>query len=739
MGVETKLTRRASDVAELIALGFSNRDIAGRLFLSERTVEWHVEQIMNKLGFNSRTQIAAWIGRSQMDAAVPVPTPPSRGNLPAQFTSFVGREHELRTLLDLVTTHRLVTLTGPGGTGKTRLALRLAEELRPEFRHGVWFCDLALVSVPDLVGDAVAQALLVKRRGATRLEAVRENLRDKSALLLLDNCEHLQSAAAAATRDLLNACPSIRILATSRAPLGVIGEAISRIDPMPESDAVQLFAERAAAAAPSVRILPDDADTIAAICRQLDRVPLAIELTVPRLRVQTLRELASGVHNPAWQPASRDRHGSVQAMIEWSYRLLEPDEQSLFRCLGAFSGWFDAADAAAVAKQADISLEPMLGSLAEHSLVVHHLTGSAARFRLLEILKAFAITKLEDARELEHVRLKHAEHMVSLARGARVANRRGDPSQKMKVSAMVDDVRASFPVLIASRPRQAALLSAAMMQSWVDDGRVAEGVAWSELTLAANSKPSRERCENLLNHSYALGMIGRTAEARTSLSEGEAFADAAGNEDLRQRNLVNLATAHGVLGDHAAALRLSEEAADVAELLGPDYPLAVALNSCAISHLHMGQPHDAAVLFRRALAMQDGPGTPRLALSGNLARAQVMLGQIDDARQLWLEVAQRAAVAGWTAILTECLLGLALVAGLEGDRETAIGLHLSMERQLAETHEVYDDPTDPVAERERDLLSRLMKEVGPEIVARLRAETATLEPEALLGRVQVAR
>ena len=419
MRAESKLTRRGKEVAELVALGLTNREIAKRLFLSDRTVEWHIEQILNKLGFSSRSQIAAWVVRSQASGVEPAQASWHRGNLPAQHTSFVGRERELRTLLDLVTANRLVTVVGAGGTGKTRLALRLAEELQSDFPDGVWLCDLAPVGDPSLVGDAIAQALELRRAARNRLMAVREHLKDRAALLMLDNCEHVLGSAAETIQELLAACHGVRILATSRSPLGLIGEAICRLDPMPEDDAMQLFEDRAEAAVPNFELDAGHRDTIAAICRRLDGVPLAIELVVPRLRVQSPTELAADLLDPAWQAASGDRHSSLFAVADSSYRLMTAAEQSLFRRVGVFAGWFECEDAAAVAPNAAPATAVLLGSLAEQSMVVREPTGDAGRYRLLDTLRAFAVQRLDEAGELDEVRLDHAEHMVSVVAAER--------------------------------------------------------------------------------------------------------------------------------------------------------------------------------------------------------------------------------------------------------------------------------------------------------------------------------
>src|SRR5438874_7847133 len=307
------LSPRARKVAELVGLGLTNREIAQRLFRSERTVEWHVEQIMNRLGFTSRSQIAAWVAASAGGSSTRVPGAKRRGNLPTAVTEFVGRARELAAVEELVTRNRLVTLTGPGGIGKTRLALELAARLRPHHPDGAWLCDLAPLADPSLVGDALVQTFSVSTASADRVGAVREHLRDRACVLVLDNCEHLLAPSAAVARDLLAASAGLRLLATSRAPLGVIGEAVWPLEPLTDEEAVDLFTLRAGAAAPGFRVDSSNAEAVAAICRRLDRVPLALELLSPRMRLLSAQELAEQVLDPVVKVSGTDRHGSLDA------------------------------------------------------------------------------------------------------------------------------------------------------------------------------------------------------------------------------------------------------------------------------------------------------------------------------------------------------------------------------------------------------------------------------------------
>ena len=734
MSAEPRLTPRAREVAALVAQGLTNREIASRLFLSERTVEWHVEQILNKFSFSSRSQIAAWIGRSQHEVAVSRPDNRQRGNLPAQFTSFVGRDRELRGLLDLVTSNRMVTVTGSGGIGKTRLVLRLAEELQADYAQGVWLCDLAPVTESSLVGDAVAQALGLKRGTGDRLKAVREHLQDRTSLLVLDNCEHLLAAAGRAVRTLLLGCPAVRVLATSRTPLALIGEALFRLEPMPEDDAMRLFSDRAMATVPNFRPDGSNSKSIATICRRLDGVPLAIELVVPRLRVQSAQDVAATVLDPAWQARGQDRHASLDALADWSYRLLAPDEQELFRRLGVFSGWFDAEDAEAVSAEPRPRVQVVLASLAEHSMLVQDQPTGIVHYRLLEILRAFARERLEEVGELESCRLQHAERMLWLVERIDVAPQKGSAALRPKVTSMVDDVRVALDTLLRVDGPRAAWLNACMMPTWRFDGRSQEGLEWSELTLRAAPDPSPERCWTLFQQAATLAEVGRNDEAKQRLQKAESFADLSGNEQLRDQTLLARGFAHYASRDFASAVRVYGQAIETFRKPGDEHQLAAAHNYKAMSLLYMSQPNEAAKHAQQAIDIRRRVDPSRLAQSlDTLAQAHLLTGDPDKARECWVEAVERWVDTNWE--LSGYLIGLGMVAGLRGDREAALRFHFVAERLLADLNLPY---LDPIAPSEVELMSRLANEVGQEVVERLRSESKALEPEMLLSSAKPA-
>jgi len=727
-----RLTRRANEIAELVAQGLTNREIAGRLVISRRTVDWHLEQILNTLGFSSRSQIAAWVGRSQVEPPSAERHTRPRGNLPAQFTSFVGRDIDTSAVKRLMQDHRLVTVTGPGGTGKTRLALRVAEAMEHEYPDGSWFCDLARVSDGALVGDAIAHALGLNRAAPDRLEAVCEHLRERSAQLVVDNCEHLVATVAAVAREVLQACPDIRILSTSRMALGVPGEAVYRLKPLDHDDAICLFKERAEAATPGFRIDEVNARYVAAICRHLDGVPLAIELVVPRLRVQSSEELATAVLDPALEVRSGERHGSLHSLAQWSYRLLEPEQQAMFRRLGVFASWFDSDDAAAVALPGTpVSL--LLSALVEQSMVVYEQIAVGARYRLLEILRAFALEELAIKGEQKTVALAHAERMVSLAERLDIVLDQGPAPSRSKVAAMVDDVRAALALLLEWNPRRAAWLCAAVAETWAGNGRTLEAIHWSERALDANPDPSPERCWNLLTHATLLALIGRNDEGWSWLAKAEALADALKNAELRAMTMLTDARTHDALGDYEGAFELCDAAI---KALGPkvdEHQLSVALNHMAMTLMFLGRAAEARDAAQRAVEIFRRQSSERLvAATETLAQAHAFLDELDQAKLCWTEVCEFNVDRGWghDMFIHHGLFGLALVAGLRGKSQVALRLHYCAERTMVSAGGYYSEP---ITHMEAGVIARLQMEVGPAAAALLRAEGEALAPTSAIA------
>lgn len=721
-----RLTRRGKQVAELVALGLSNREIAERLFLSERTVEGHVEQILNRLGFSSRSQVAAWIGRTQSGANVRVPgTTKRRGNLPAALTRFLGREDDLVKLLDLSVANRLLTITGPGGTGKTRLALRLAEELEPRFQDGAWLCELAPLADPALLADSLAHALGVTKDAAD-LASTREHLRARAGLLVLDNCEHLLPAAAEIAADLLAACPDLQIIATSRSALGVIGEAVWRLQPLREQAAIELFVERAKSAAPGFRLEEVNREAVTTICRRLDGVPLALELAAPRLRVLSVQDLVGVVLDPAWQRGSGGRHASLDAVTDWSYRLLEPEEQDLFRRLGLFAGWFEDEDAAAMTSSATGVLV-LLAGLVEQSILIAERPSGTNRYRLLETVREFSRARLKGSGDYQEARLKHAERMINLAeQSGLVIERRFD-----KTNAMVDDIRGALATLLEVQPKRAAWLAGTLRWFWANSGRLVEGLRWTEMALDAYPTASIERCWAQYGRAILLLRVGRLVETRLSFQEAISLTDLPECKDMRGELLIAKAILHGGIGELAAAEAADREAIDELTRSGQTHRATLVTNDLATVLLHQGRFIEAREVAENCVQRLRRSNVSQIHFAvETLAQAHAFAGEIDEARACWLESASTLAPGGAEVIgAAVCLEGLAFTAGNRQRNEVALRLHACAARIFEESEYRY---TEPFAPRVFEYIAQLQAEVGPEMAARLRAEGESLTVQSAL-------
>src|SRR5438132_6214892 len=369
------------------------------------------------------------------------------GNLPAEATSFVGRRRELAEVRRKLTEARLVSLAGPGGVGKTRLAIRAATDLGRGFRGGAWLAELAEVREPDLVASAVLAALDLRDQAATEpLALLRSYLRDAELLLVVDNCEHLLEPAAELVADLLKAAPGLRVIATSREPLSVAGEHVVPVPPLElppagpdeplaslrRSEAVMLFTERAAAASGTFELTTGNQAAVADLCRRLDGLPLAIELAAVRTRVLTVAQILARLADrfsllTGGSRGALPRHQTLRTTIEWSHDLLTDGERTVLRRCCAFAGRFTLDDVEAVCTPAGSASAGGMGrwvgggvageealdlltSLVGKSLVMKEDAGGIASYRLHETMREFASLKLRESGEQESVELRCAEY-----------------------------------------------------------------------------------------------------------------------------------------------------------------------------------------------------------------------------------------------------------------------------------------------------------------------------------------
>ena len=443
---------REAEVLNALGDHLTNAQIAQKLHISVRTVESHVSSLLRKLGAADRRELASRSGMPPVWPA-PVSEPSSDGpevvGLPATWTTFVGRTTELAELSQALSSKRLVTLVGPGGVGKTRLAVVAASNNARAFAAGGVFVDLVPVS-PEFVLHAVAAALGVVERPQDPLQqVVHERLRAGRILLVLDNCEHVLGAVADLVRSVLASCPDVVVLTTSRERLGVTGEHVVALPPLglatatdggDGSEAAQLFADRAGRS-------DVDPIVVAEICRRLDGMPLAIELAAARSSSLGLDGLLAGLDDHLRllsRPSSTgDRHGSLRTVIDWSHRLLDESERVAFRQLGVFVGAFDLPAAATIAGGGDLAgTSDLIGRLVDKSLLVHVRHASGSRWQMLDTVHAYAHEQLEASGEADDVRGRH--HSWATATAHELEQSLDDASWQERFDAVAGDLRSAL-------------------------------------------------------------------------------------------------------------------------------------------------------------------------------------------------------------------------------------------------------------------------------------------------------
>ena len=412
--------------------------------------------------------------------------------LPVQLTSFVGRDKELTQVREMLADNRLVTLTGAGGVGKTRLAVQVAAQLTREFSDGVWYVDLAPITDPDLVPITAARAFgLPDQPGRSTMDTLARFVADHHMLVVLDNCEHLLDASAALAAALLKACPGLTFLATSREPIGVAGEVSWRLPSLSlADDAIELFCDRARHARADFTVTDVNVAAVDEICRRLDGLPLAIELAAARVRALSLTEILDTLHDrfrllTGGARTAVRRQQTLRASVDWSYALLSEPERTLFRRLAAFLGGFDLDAAQAITGGGDMprfQVVDLLTLLVDKSLVLANETAGRTRYRLLETVRHYALEKLGESGEADVVRTRHRDHYTSMA--ALLDGPSGsDYGQRVEqAETEIDNLRAAFAWSRENGEAELALaLASSLSPLW--QPRPAEGVAWLDAVL----------------------------------------------------------------------------------------------------------------------------------------------------------------------------------------------------------------------------------------------------------------
>jgi predicted ATPase/class 3 adenylate cyclase/DNA-binding CsgD family transcriptional regulator len=433
---ERGVTRKEAEVLEALGEHLTNAEIASRLFVSERTVESHVSSLLRKFGVANRHELARAAQSRSGLAASHGPEPPAgsdRDRFPTAVTPLVDREVELAKISDLLAGHRLVTLVGAGGTGKTRLATHLASQ-RPESASGdSWYAEFAAVSGDGDIAEVLSAALGVRANThVDPLERVARYLSVRGGLLILDNCEHVRADVAAICERIIQTAPSIRILTTSREPLGVVGEVLFPVPPLgtpcdnaPDTiataDAVRLFVERARSYNPDFSLHGDNAVAVAELCRSLDGLPLAIELAAARIPTMTPAEIVARLDHLFRVLGQRsdhvDHHRTLRATLDWSYDLLEADEQLLLSQLAIFAPGFSLAAVEALTQgtSGERDVLDVLSGLVGKSMVVAEAMSGTTRLRLLETVRAYGLEKAAEGAGQDQAKRRHIEFYTRLA------------------------------------------------------------------------------------------------------------------------------------------------------------------------------------------------------------------------------------------------------------------------------------------------------------------------------------
>jgi predicted ATPase/DNA-binding NarL/FixJ family response regulator len=615
------LSRREQEVAELVAQGLTNHAIAERLFLSERTIEGHVEHAFNKLGLNSRTQLAMWVGAS----STPGPAAPSTAaGFPAQLTTFIGRQKDLASLEGMLSVSRVVTLTGIGGCGKTRLALELARQLQLRDKRRTWLVDVSAVGDPALLAQTVAASLGVAGRGSSS-DALMDRFRRVSGVIVLDNCEYVAGACAELVASMAAQCPNIHFLITSREPIRVRGETNWRVQPLAvpvknasveqvvRAESVMLFIERARLAEPGLEIDQSNAGVIGELCRRLDGLPLALELAAARVGVLSPSQILARLDHrftllgDGRQPRPA-RQQTLRATMEWSYDLLSDQEQLLFRRLAVFTGSFNLEAAVAVCAIDPLESEAvmgLLGQLIDRSLV--SATGPVRgeiRYRLLETTRAFAGELLSAEPHAREIADRHAHLYASIATEA--GRRLGGPDAGDWIDLVaeeMDNLRAALLWAIANDHRLALEMCASLAGYWDFHGWLFEGRHWLERALQVSEVvASPERAAALTSAGMLAYRQGDHVEARRFHELSVESAEAIGDRALTARALAGLGDVLVQTGEPEVAMARYQASLDLYRAENDVLSLARGLSRLGGVHNVRGEFDTSERYYRESLA-----------------------------------------------------------------------------------------------------------------------------------------
>ncbi|GJO52643.1 LuxR family transcriptional regulator [Mycobacterium marinum] len=519
--------------------------------------------------------------------------------MPARLTRFVGRIAQMSDVRSLLADNRLVTLTGAGGAGKTRLAVEIAASVVDEFGDGLWYVDLAPVSHAEAVPLTVARALgLSDQPGRSTVDALARFIGEHQVLVVLDNCEHLLDATAALLLELTGRCPAVRLLATSREPLGVPGEVTFLVPSLSVTEATELFTDRARRVRPDFAVTDDNTTAVTEICNRLDCMPLAIELAAARVRALSVDEIRTGLHDrfrllTGGARTVVRRQQTLRASVDWSHALLTEPERVLFRRIAVFLGGFDLDAAQAVAGDSQVQRYQVVDELAllvDKSLVIAESGGGPTRYRLLETVRQYAQEKLAESGEVEAVRSRHVTYYKSVAKLLDAPTGTDHERRLAQAEEELDNLQSAFGWSLETRDFDSALeLATSLHPVWMTRGQGREGLAWLEAGLGnedlqvSPSTLARALADKVTLLAWTGSMAGFD-DAERALTIARELADPA--------LLIRALVARGVITAYDAdvARPYFDEAAQLARELGDSWRLSQILSLQTRAAMAAGDP-----------------------------------------------------------------------------------------------------------------------------------------------------
>ncbi len=627
-------------------------------------------------------------------------------NLPRQLSSFIGREQEIEQVKRLLSTTCLLTLTGSGGCGKTRLALQVAADVLEEYSEGVWLVELAPLSDPGLVAQAVASALGVREEpGRTLLLTLTDYLKPRRLLLVLDNCEHLLAACAHLADSLLHACPHLRLLASSREGLGITGEQTyrvpslrmpdtNRLPPLPhlsQYEAVRLFLDRAMAVVPTFAVTNQNAPALAQVCHRLDGIPLAIELAAARIKALTVEQVTQRLDDcfrllTGGSRTALPRQQTLRATIDWSYNLLSEAEQALFGRLSVFAGgWtLEAAEAVCCGEGIEAwEVLDLLTSLVEKSLVLVEEQNGQARYHLLETVRQYGGERLEESGKASQVRDRHRDYFLALAEA---------PSSNQKawlarLEAEHDNLRSVLARCLDDADAPEALLGLvirlfsahdpfSVFNFWYLRGYWSEGREWLERALQRSSGLSASlRAEVLRSTGSMAGYQQDYARAEPLLDESVALWRELGDKGGMAGGLQDLGFMHWQQSDYARATQALQECLAIYRELGDKMGVAWTLAYQGGVFYDQGHYTEARTLCEESMTLIEGDTWGQALCLETLGKVALSQAEPARAKTLLTESLRLRQELGHKWGMVECLKAFAALAALQAQPERAARLY----------------------------------------------------------------